>query len=172
MDRYISKAVASAVHVCIDEYHLNSWEGRIYTLLNKEEIRFCSTDELVNILGRFWDLIGFPQESTINRSFAGPKQIQDKKLKNVFFQVVYPEDGTRDKIKVEMTEDDMKGKRGDRGTFLVRIQYRQNATWQGHVTWVDENKTVPFRSALELIKLMDEALEENVDIEEGGSHED
>ena len=33
-----------------------------------------------------------------------------------------------------------------------------------------ENKTVPFRSALELIKLMDEAMVEIVDIE-GGAHE-
>ncbi|MBE5893900.1 MAG: hypothetical protein E7286_11105 [Lachnospiraceae bacterium] len=49
----------------------------------------------------------------------------------------------------------MNNKNGDKGTFLVRIQYRQNASWQGHVTWVEENKTVPFRSALELLKLID-----------------
>ena len=76
---------------------------------------------------------------------------------------MYPKDGTRDKVKVEMMEDDMSNKQGDKGTFLVRIQYRQNASWQGQVTWVDKNKTVPFRSALELIKLIDSTQEEMPD---------
>ena len=40
-------------------------------------------------------------------------------------------------------------------TFIVRIQYRQNASWQGQVTWAEENKTASFRSALELLKLID-----------------
>ena len=170
MDRYISKAVVSQVCICIDEYHVIGWKGRIYTLLNKEEIRFNNTGEMLSIMERFWNLIEFPKESTISRSFTRPKQICYQGLKSAFEEVIYPEDGTRDKIKVEMGEEDLKGKHGDRGTFLVRVQYRQNATWQGHVTWVEENKTVPFRSALELIKLMDEAMVEIVDIE-GGAHE-
>jgi len=155
MERYISKAVASAVRICIDEFHISSWKGRIYTLLNNEEIRFQSTDELLVIMGLFWDKLGYPQESTISRCFAGPKQSQLQRQTEEFFQILYPKDGARDKVRVEMMEDDMSNKQGDKGTFLVRIQYRQNATWQGQVTWVDENKTVPFRSALELIKLID-----------------
>ena len=46
-----------------------------------------------------------------------------------------------------------------KNAFVIRILDRQNATWQGTVTWADENETVPFRSALELIKLIDSALE-------------
>ena len=46
-------------------------------------------------------------------------------------------------------------------TFLVNILYRQNATWQGRVLWAEEGKTYSFRSALELLKLIDGALEEN-----------
>lgn len=45
------------------------------------------------------------------------------------------------------------------GTFLVQIVSNQDSTWKGTVTWVDEQKTQNFRSALELIKLMDNALE-------------
>ena len=44
------------------------------------------------------------------------------------------------------------------GTFVVKILDRQNATWQGTVTWVDENRTQSFRSALELMFLIDSAL--------------
>ncbi len=54
-----------------------------------------------------------------------------------------------------------------RGTFLLTIYNRQNATWQGTVTWVDRNEKQQFRSALELIKLIESALDEA----EGGSHE-
>lgn len=45
-------------------------------------------------------------------------------------------------------------------TFVVQILSNQNATWQGTVTWVDEQKTQNFRSALELLKLIDGALED------------
>lgn len=58
-----------------------------------------------------------------------------------------------------MSYEEVMSKRGDLGTFLVHVQYRQNATWQGQVTWVDQKQTQSFRSALELIKLIDSALE-------------
>ena len=45
-----------------------------------------------------------------------------------------------------------------KGTFIVKVDYCQNGTWQGEVVWADENKKERFRSMLELVKLMDEAL--------------
>ena len=107
---------------------------------------------MLEVLESIWNAIGYPQESLINRSFVIQ---QNSKEKKDYISVSYLEDGTKDKIKVELSEADMEKRRGEQDTFIVRIQYRQNATWQGHVTWVDENKTVPFRSALELIKLID-----------------
>jgi len=55
--------------------------------------------------------------------------------------------------------------RGKQGTFIVHVQYRQNATWQGQVVWAEKNKVQKFRSVLELLKLIDNALE-NEDIKE------
>ncbi|MCI8888854.1 MAG: hypothetical protein HFG70_12330 [Hungatella sp.] len=49
---------------------------------------------------------------------------------------------------------------GKRATFLVNVQYRQNATWQGKVLWAETGESCHFRSALELLKLMDGAMEE------------
>ena len=57
------------------------------------------------------------------------------------------------------------------GTFIVKILNKQNSTWQGSVTWVEEQRTQNFRSALELLKLIDGALDENVDIK-GGNYEE
>lgn len=59
-----------------------------------------------------------------------------------------------------MTKNNDRGKR-EGGTFIVKVEYCQNKTWQGKVTWADENKSMNFRSALELIKLMNEALEQS-----------
>lgn len=43
-------------------------------------------------------------------------------------------------------------------TFIVKVEYSQNRSWQGRVIWVEEGIQARFRSALELLKLMDEAM--------------
>ena len=50
-------------------------------------------------------------------------------------------------------------KRPTRESFLVQILDRQHATWQGTITWTETGRTEPFRSALELIRLIDSAQE-------------
>lgn len=46
-------------------------------------------------------------------------------------------------------------------TFIVDILDCQNETWQGSLSWVQGNQKKNFRSALELIKLIDSAVEDN-----------
>jgi len=46
------------------------------------------------------------------------------------------------------------------GDFLVRILNRQHHTWQGTITWISQNRTVSFKSVLELVRLMDLAATE------------
>lgn len=58
-----------------------------------------------------------------------------------------------------MSDDELLSKHGDLGTFILRVQRRQNSTWQGRITWVNENKTLQFRSVWELTKLIEEALD-------------
>ena len=43
-------------------------------------------------------------------------------------------------------------------TFVVEIIYQQHASWQGRVRWVNTGKKEYFRSALELIHLIDSTL--------------
>ena len=51
-------------------------------------------------------------------------------------------------------------------TFIIKIMNQQNSTWQGSVTWVDEQREQYFRSALELLKLIDGALVTKSDSED------
>ena len=50
-----------------------------------------------------------------------------------------------------------------KGTFEISIKFMQNSTWQGQIHWVERNVKQNFRSALEMLKLMDEALTETED---------
>ena len=43
-------------------------------------------------------------------------------------------------------------------TFIVRVENRQNGTWQGKIIWADEDRTEHFRSVLEMLGLMEEAM--------------
>ena len=45
------------------------------------------------------------------------------------------------------------------GPFVVHRKCCEHATWQGDVTWAEENRKESFRSALELIRLIDGALD-------------
>ena len=47
----------------------------------------------------------------------------------------------------------------EKASFLVHVQFRQHATWQGTITWVNKGVTQQFRSVLEMIRLMTEAVE-------------
>ena len=42
--------------------------------------------------------------------------------------------------------------------FRVQILFREHYTWQGRLIWQDEDMEMVFRSAIELIQLLDEIL--------------
>lgn len=56
-------------------------------------------------------------------------------------------------------------------TFIIKVMDQQNATWQGSVTWVDEQREQYFRSTLELLKLIDGALGKRNDDEENSDED-
>ena len=65
-----------------------------------------------------------------------------------------------------MSDEELLRKHGDLGTFIIRVQHRQNSSWQGRITWMDKDKTIYFRSVWEMIKLIASALDEVGDYEE------
>ena len=53
-----------------------------------------------------------------------------------------------------------------KGTFIIKVENNSNDTWQGEVVWADENRSEKFRSALELFKFMNEAMESRFEKQE------
>ena len=65
----------------------------------------------------------------------------------------------------------MAGKKDE--TFVIRIHDCQNSTWQGSILWAERQERKCFRSTLEMISLIEEAVQldrENKALE-GGYHE-
>ncbi len=46
-------------------------------------------------------------------------------------------------------------------SFVVRIIFGENASYQGEITWLEEEKTLHFRSVLEMMTLIQEAADES-----------
>lgn len=68
--------------------------------------------------------------------------------------------------------EDIVAKKKESKTFIVKINECRNSTWQGSILWAETKQEQYFRSALELLKLIDGAVTEDEDeIVEGGSHE-
>ena len=40
-------------------------------------------------------------------------------------------------------------------SYMIHIRYRHNSSWQGEIRWLEQNKTMFFRSVLELIMLLE-----------------
>lgn len=55
--------------------------------------------------------------------------------------------------------------RGCLATFELLILFRQHSSWQGVLHWREQHREQSFRSALELILLMDSALREKEGLE-------
>lgn len=51
--------------------------------------------------------------------------------------------------------------------FLVSIYRQENHSWQGVIQWLDTGKKVHFRSQLEMIMLMQEAMESKNGADQG-----
>jgi hypothetical protein len=43
-------------------------------------------------------------------------------------------------------------------TFMVKVVYAENFSIQGYINWIEEGRTVPFRSYMELLHLIEEGL--------------
>lgn len=45
--------------------------------------------------------------------------------------------------------------------FLITIYHQENHSWQGIIQWLDTGKKIHFRSELEMMQLLNEAIQAN-----------
>ena len=142
------------VALCIDSYDEKQQKGRIYHQYTAEPLCFTTLFSALQQMDHFYDSISYPYASVRIRSFFVDRKAGGRALEDSLKTVEYKR---KDMVKMESFHN-VTGQRGTDATFIVRVMYRQHASWQGEVTWIDGQKKEYFRSALELVRLIDGAL--------------
>ena len=128
--------------ICVDSYENGVLNGRMYNpYLNGGET-FRSTMEFLKETETLLDKMKFPQPFSANRVFRSPPEMKSE------------------------GPPDITTKRGKLATFSLKVLFRQNASWQGSVTWVEGKREESFRSVLELLLMMDSAVGAEPETEE------
>lgn len=141
----------NGIVLCVDAISEQLFKGRFYHSYSPEAVAFDNADQLIFEMERFFDSIRFPHPGTNLRSFA-----DKKKDRSADGRKGRPDTTKKEKI---MKDQEILSRHGDMGTFIIRVQQRQNSSMQGRLTWVEKNKTVYFRSVWEMIRLIDSAVE-------------
>jgi hypothetical protein len=139
--------------VCIDDNENADYQGLIYHQYADEPISFKGVANMILEMENLFDEWDFPQRGLAERKF-------DKKKENHKRPVPETED---DKLKIEIISDthgvrNVQNKKGKLATFVIQVVFRQDASWQGHVIYQEDNEKLDFNSALELIKIIDRAV--------------
>lgn len=155
--------ISNEIRLCLDEAEYLDWRGRLYTRYKEDPIPFSSTAQMLEIMEQFYDWLDYPQSSTTMRSFQKTEKKGSKGSRTMAAERILANIREKGDQVVVVSREEMEKKQGEQATFVVRVQYRQNATWQGQVTWTDTGKTACFRSALELLKLIDSTAQADSD---------
>ncbi|MCR4632567.1 MAG: hypothetical protein K5648_00400 [Erysipelotrichaceae bacterium] len=135
--------IPNAVVLCVDRMD-PVMAGRYFHHYHEEAIGFEGLTDLLLQLEDFYDDLRFPFPGNNERHFFEK-------------EVTYMEKEMTRKLE----DDEMLEMHGDLGTFIIRVQHRQNSSWQGRITWVEQDKTLYFRSVWEMVKLIEEAMDDH-----------
>lgn len=138
--QYINISAPNLVNICVDESVDGEISGRIYDCYHENSFEFANLMKLLRWMEDFFDNLSFPQASTRSRYFLTPHIEEKQEMHKV------------------LTQENIIQNRGNRGTFVAWIQYRQNSTWQGEVVWIEKNEKYHFSSTLDFVKIIDNSL--------------
>ena len=119
--------------ICIDSYERSVPTGQFYNQYYPEGISFHGIMDLIKKMENMVDQMNCPQPFSAMRSFAEAPSNNSNGFNNA---ISY---------------------QGTVATFLIKVLFRQNASWQGSVTWLEGKREECFRSVLELLYLIDSA---------------
>jgi len=125
--------------ICVDSYDELLIKGYMYHGSFGDGKGFSNLMQLLLMIEDILDDTGFPKATTEKRRFNT-------------FKAEEKGTGTGGGL------HEFEAKKGRLATFRLKILFRHNASWQGSVAWIEGGNEEPFRSALELLMLMDSAL--------------
>lgn len=142
----IHAAAPNLCCVCVDGTEAGECRGRLFHYYTNGAQPFRSWCELIIKIDALCDMLGYPQAAEQPRRFG---------------RGTLPKAEKKEVTKLK-SKDDLVKENGELATFVVHVMHRQNATWQGTVVWAEKSQKASFRSVLELVKLMDSAMEDTL----------
>lgn len=133
----------NGVVLCVDRAQGGQLAGVLYHSYSREGVRFGNIEQMTHRMEQLYDWLKFPYPGVKSRTFGEEKSVGQ----------------IAEERKKVMSDKELLSKHGDMGTFIVRVQHRQNSSWQGRITWMEEDRTVSFRSVWEMIKLIESAVD-------------
>ncbi len=130
---------ARRMYLCIDEYQNGEITGRFFSAFEPEAFTFCSLLALMRYI-----------DNLLDRTMMTQRYEERRTLMKV------PVTGAPAKPREEWKT--FHCPTAKLATFCLNIQFRQNATWQGEVTWLEQKQSSFFRSGLELFRMIDDVL--------------
>jgi len=151
------------LYLHISKYEDHCWSGEIQNPFIGYRKNFKGLLEAVKLISTYLDERDLALPPAPLKTWYSNEESSEK----IFFNLI----GSREKadliqeevkklmdIKFENYENKLKST-----DFLLKICFRQHSTWQGEIQWIGteshESKKIFFRSLLELILLIEEALE-------------
>ena len=128
--------------------------GELQSRFFDEPCKFTSLIQMIRKMEGVFDTKKFPQSSVKLRSFAALKQNNEQR------NAERRDSMTSNNLELTIPDDQETRK----CTFEISVKFRQNASWQGEILWAEKNMRQNFRSVLEMLKLMDEALTEGSEV--------
>ena len=140
----------NGVVLCINRNDEGELAGEFYHSYSEKPVPFQGIGQMTLRMEKLYDWLRFPHPGTNSRSFT---------------ETAKPDGKIHERNRI-MSDESLLTKHGDIGTFIVRVQHRQNSSWQGRITWMEEDRTIQFRSVWEMIKLIENAVD-SVSTDEG-----
>lgn len=139
----VNWATPNFINVCIDGYENGEFSGRFFHKYDTEPVHFEHFMGMIKQMEHLYDTIGYPQATSHKRSFLKEEKRVDEKKAD---------------MPVVWSNDELGSQKGAMATFYVLVKGRTNATWQGEVIWVEKGLGKKFRSVMEFMILLDNAL--------------
>lgn len=143
--RMMVPSTASRVLIQIDDDIPGALSGVLYSPYLQASAVFRDVMDLANILDELFDSISFPQASMSYRSFNTGRKGGTK--------------GTTPNSRLAQGDRAQVLAEDEKNVFIVHVQFRQNAEWQGTVQFGPKAEPLHFRSMLELFRHIDDVLQ-------------
>ena len=61
-------------------------------------------------------------------------------------------------LEKKVSQQDLIQHRGEKGTFILHVKFRQKSTWQGELSWMEKEERFEFVDSFEVIKIIDQVV--------------